>query len=104
MWGVELFRKLKTLNCDNVCMKYVYLIKSIANPWEYYIGLTGSVKDRLRQHNEGLSTHTARFRPWELVVFVGFVDEGEAGRFERYLKSGSGREFARRHFRPPTLR
>jgi len=46
-----------------------------------------------------ISTHTAKFRPWKLVVFVGFVDGGDARKFEKYLKSGSGREFARRHFR-----
>ena len=85
-------------------MRYVYLIRSIPNAAEYYVGVTGSVKDRLRQHNEGNSPHTAKFRPWRLVVVVGFTDEQAANRFEKYLKSGSGREFARRHFRPPSPR
>jgi hypothetical protein len=29
-----------------------------------------------------------------------FPDEGAAARFEKYLKSGSGRVFAKRHFAP----
>jgi hypothetical protein len=29
-----------------------------------------------------------------------FSDETRAVRFERYLKSGSGRAFAKRHFEP----
>lgn len=80
-------------------MQYVYLLNSVNFPKEYYIGITSSLKERLKQHNEGISTHTAKFRPWKLVVFIGFTDEADAKRFEKYLKSGSGREFARRHFR-----
>jgi hypothetical protein len=33
-----------------------------------------------------------------LVVQLEFADEQTARRFERYLKSGSGRAFAKRHF------
>lgn len=80
-------------------MHYVSLLKSNNFPNQYYIGLTASLKERLKQHNEGISTHTAKFRPWKLVVFLGFFDEDDARRFEKYLKSGSGREFSRRHFR-----
>jgi hypothetical protein len=29
---------------------------------------------------------------------IGFADEGRAIAFERYLKSGSGRAFAKKHF------
>jgi putative endonuclease len=41
---------------------------------------------------------TARHRPWRLPAAVEFASEGLAARFERYLKTGSGRAFARRHF------
>lgn len=75
-------------------MQYVYLLNSIDFPKEYYVGLTTSLKERVKQHNEGISTHTAKFRPWKVVVFV---IEGDARRFEKYLKSGSGREFTKRH-------
>jgi hypothetical protein len=36
--------------------------------------------------------------PWELVVAVRFEDARRAAAFEQYLKSGSGRAFAKRHF------
>jgi len=39
--------------------------------------------------------------PWRIVVSIEFPDEGAAVRFERYLKSGSGRAFAKRHFGIP---
>jgi len=33
------------------------------------------------------------------LVVIEFDEERPALEFERYLKTGSGREFARRHFR-----
>jgi hypothetical protein len=33
-----------------------------------------------------------------VIVSIEFPDESAAARFERYLKSGSGRAFATRHF------
>jgi len=35
---------------------------------------------------------------WSIVVSLEFPTETEAVRFEKYLKSGSGRAFAKRHF------
>ena len=40
------------------------------------------------------------YRPWSIAVVIEFSTEREAVRFERYLKSGSGRAFAKRHFAP----
>jgi putative endonuclease len=79
--------------------RFVYIIKSITTPDEYYVGVTSNVALRLRAHNEGLSRHTSRHRPWRTLVVIEFDDEKPALEFERYLKTGSGREFARRHFR-----
>src|SRR4051812_8933340 len=78
---------------------FVYIIKSLAIPDEYYVGITSNVDRRLRAHNDGLSGHTSRHRPWRILVVIEFDEQEPALRFERYLKSGSGREFARRHFR-----
>ncbi|MBI2832888.1 MAG: GIY-YIG nuclease family protein [Acidobacteria bacterium] len=77
----------------------VYLLRSIADPNRYYTGLTSDLEGRLAAHNAGLSPHTADGAPWEPIVSIWFSDTGRATRFEKYLKSGSGREFARRHFR-----
>jgi putative endonuclease len=62
------------------------------------VGLTSNVTTRLEAHNAGQSLHTTRLRPWELVVSIEFIDERTAVRFEKYLKSASGRAFAKRHF------
>jgi predicted GIY-YIG superfamily endonuclease len=82
--------------------RIVYIIKSLTTPDEYYVGVTSNMALRLRAHNGGRSPHTARHRPWRILVVVEFDEEEPALKFERYLKSGSGREFARRHFRQAT--
>ena len=79
--------------------RFVYILKSLNTPDEYYVGVTSDVRKRLDAHNSGLSTHTAPHRPWRPLVVLDFDEEKPALDFERYLKTGSGREFARRHFR-----
>lgn len=78
--------------------RFVYVLKSADAHPHFYIGLTHDVDARLATHNAGRCSHTARYRPWQLHVLIAFADERTAIRFERYLKSGSGRGFARRHF------
>ena len=76
----------------------VYVLRSNRDPARYYIGLTANVAARLEVHNSGGSVHTAALRPWQLVTAVEFANETSAVAFEKYLKSGSGRAFAKRHF------
>jgi len=76
---------------------YVYLIKSISNPTERYIGTTADLKRRIADHNSGKSPHTAKHAPWTLFTYVAFSNKQQADKFERYLKSGSGHAFANRH-------
>ena len=79
-------------------MQYVYLLRSKSHPAEQYIGSTNDLRKRLLDHNRGDSPHTAQFIPWELVVCVAFPEKEKATAFEKYLKSGSGRAFTKRHF------
>ena len=80
-------------------MTYVYLLESVACPGEVYIGRTNDLRGRLADHNAGKSPHTAKYKPWRLVTYIGFSDEAKAIAFERYLKSGSGRAFANKRLR-----
>ncbi len=79
--------------------RFVYLLQSTADARQHYVGLTADPIGRLAAHNAGESPYTARFRPWRAVLTMEFAEEKRAIAFERYLKTGSGREFARRHFR-----
>jgi putative endonuclease len=78
--------------------RFVYVLRSGKDSTRYYTGVTGNVTQRLEIHNSGGSTYTAGLRPWRLVVSLEFATEASALQFERYLKSGSGRAFAKRHF------
>ena len=79
-------------------MHYVYILRSEVEPGRHYVGLTSDPNRRLAEHNEGKSIHTNKFKPWEKVVEIGFDDPAKATAFEKYLKSGSGRAFAKKHF------
>ena len=76
----------------------VYVLQSLSNPARHYTGITTNVDIRLAWHNAGLCPHSAKHRPWRLNVAIMFADDTSALRFEKYLKSGSGRAFAKRHF------
>ena len=80
--------------------RFVYVLKNTETDPHFYVGLTSDVKSRLADHNAGRCPHTASRRTWQLHVAIEFTDKERAARFERYLKSGSGRAFAKRHFEP----
>jgi putative endonuclease len=77
-------------------MKYVYLLESVEDPKQTYVGLADDLRARLAAHNAGQSPHTSKFRPWRLITYVAFSDETKAAAFERYMKTGSGRAFAKK--------
>lgn len=78
--------------------RFVYVLRSLRLEPDFYVGATSDVKGRLADHNAGRCPHTSRSRPWQIHVLMEFAQESTALRFERYLKSGSGRAFAKRHF------
>lgn len=82
----------------SVRKRFVYILRSDRDPQKHYVGVTSDVSKRLRGHNAGLDVHTARNRPWHVIVSLEFRTEEGAVEFERYLKTGSGRAFAKRHF------
>ena len=79
-------------------MHYVYMLQSEADPDRFYVGLTTDLKRRFDEHNSGKSIHTNKYIPWKLVTYIAFSNREKAEKFERYLKSGSGRSFATKHF------
>jgi putative endonuclease len=77
-------------------LKYVYILQSVANPDRYYSGITADLKARLAKHNAREVAHTSKYAPWKLKTYVAFSDEAQAFAFEKYLKSASGRAFAKK--------
>ena len=83
--------------------RFVYILRSVSDPERHYVGRASSVDERLEWHNAGPCGYTLRHRPWRVIISMEFSTEPEAARFERYLKSGSGRAFAKRHFGAPNM-
>ena len=79
-------------------MLYVYILQSSADSSKFYVGITEDLKARMKEHNAGEVFHTAKFKPWTVKNYFAFNDSKKTFAFEKYLKSGSGRAFAKRHF------
>lgn len=77
-------------------MWYVYILRSQAFPSQEYTGVTSDLKRRLQEHNQGRSAHTKKFSPWRVIWYCAFPDKHQALEFENYLKSHSGRAFAKK--------
>ncbi|MGQ9649489.1 MAG: GIY-YIG nuclease family protein [Phycisphaerae bacterium] len=78
-------------------MKSVYLLESESHAGKRYVGLTTDFTSRLAEHNAGKSAHTRAYVPRKPIVVVRFENNNRAEAFGRYLKSGSGHAFAKRH-------
>jgi putative endonuclease len=76
-------------------MKFVYILQSLDGE-HFYVGIAQDVPARLAKHNAGEVPHTAKYRPWRVKTYIAFSDVKQAFAFEKYLKSASGRAFAKK--------
>ena len=83
---------------EDKLMYYTYILRSLSNPDQRYIGSTSDLKARLAKHNAGAVPHSSKFRPWKIEAYFAFETPEKAAAFETYLKTGSGHAFAKRHF------
>src|SRR3989344_8986295 len=77
-------------------MYHVYILKSVNNPNQTYIGSSSDIEKRLESHNSGANKHTSKFRPWKVIWHCAFETQEKAIIFEKYLKSASGIAFRRK--------
>jgi len=75
---------------------FVYILES-ADRQHWYAGITDNLERRLAEQNTRHTPHTSKFGPWGLKTYVAFRDRRKAEEFEKYLKSHSGRAFAKKH-------
>jgi predicted GIY-YIG superfamily endonuclease len=75
---------------------YVYILQSVQMPERFYVGFTEDLKARLKKHNAGEVPHTSKLKPWHIRTAVAFTDRQRAAEFEKYLKTASGRAFAKK--------
>jgi len=70
-------------------VNYCYVLLS-GRDRRFYIGSTGDLRMRLRQHNAGAVRSTAYRRPLRLAYYEACLSADDTRRRERYLKSGRG--------------
>ena len=73
-------------------MFYVYIIQSEADGG-LYIGMSGNLRRRFLEHQDGESRSTKGRRPWKLIYYEAYLEKQGAEGREIFLKSGSGRKF-----------
>lgn len=76
-------------------MYYVYILK--CRDGKLYNGCTQDIDERFARHQNGFVSATSGRLPVELITYTVFEDKYKAFEFEKYLKSGSGRAFAKKH-------
>ncbi len=82
-------------SADIVRFYYVYIL--ICSDKKPYTGCTDNLKDRINKHSKGYVTSTKSRLPVKLISYFAFNNKYAAFKFEKYLKSGSGRAFLKRH-------
>jgi len=71
-------------------MFYIYCLESKKYD-ELYFGYTKDLKRRIQEHNQKLNFSTKRYAPWKLIYYEACLNEKDAKRREKYLKTNQGR-------------
>ena len=76
-------------------MYSVYILYNKTKSFTYY-GLTKNLRKRVDEHKLGKVRVTKAYLPLFLIWYCVFKNKIQAARFEKYLKSGSGRAFVKK--------
>ena len=73
-------------------MYYTYVLQS-AKDLNFYVGFTKDLKLRFEQHKKGLVESTKDRRPLKLIYYEACINQMDATKREKYLKTYNGRRF-----------
>jgi putative endonuclease len=79
-------------------MYYTYVLKSLKNG-SLYTGYTNDLKLRIKEHNDGLSGYTKKYRPYKLIYYEACLNQGDAKARETQLKTGLGKRYLKTRLR-----
>jgi putative endonuclease len=79
-------------------MYYTYVLQSIKDE-RFYVGFTKDLKLRFEQHNKGQVESTKERTPFKLIYYEACIDERDAKKREKYLKSYHGKMFLKGRFK-----
>lgn len=70
-------------------MFYVYALKNKIDS-ELYKGYTSDLKQRFKEHGQGKNFSAKNKGQWEIIFNEAYLNENDAKRRERYLKTSQG--------------
>ena len=79
-------------------MFYTYVIQSKKDK-KWYTGYTSNLRERFKQHNNGEVQSTKGRGPFELIYYEACINEKDALRREKYLKTSQGRGMLKRRLK-----
>ena len=79
-------------------MYYTYVLQSTVD-MKFYTGYTKDLKLRFEQHNKGLVDSTKDRTPLDLIYYEACLDQNDATKREKYLKSYHGKMFIRKRLK-----
>lgn len=85
-------------NSHPIMFFYVYVLESVKRG-NLYIGWTKDLKKRFKEHNRGMNISTRPYKPWKLIYYEGCLNEKDAKRREKYLKTNQGSRLLKRRLK-----
>jgi putative endonuclease len=77
---------------------YVYILQSKKDK-RFYTGYTKNLKLRFEQHQKGLVESTKNRRPLILIYYEACLNQQDATRREKYLKTYYGKMFLKKRLK-----
>lgn len=77
---------------------YIYVLHSMKDH-NFYTGYTADLPSRLELHNSGKVHSIKERQPLVLIYWEGCLNQQDATRREKYLKSGNGKIYLRNRLR-----
>ena len=77
-------------------MPYIVYVLYSSTFGKHYAGYTSDLASRLISRNHFGKGQTARYRPWMLIYSKEFATQQEAMIYEKWLKTGAGRDFVKK--------
>ena len=72
----------------------MYFVYVLLNTYKnFYIGYSGDLKKRIKEHKKGFVYATKTKLPIKLIYYEASINKYDAYKREKYLKSGPGKKF-----------
>ena len=96
--GMSMSNNTRPVKQLEIKLFYTYVLQSM-NDKKFYMGYTTNLKLRFEQHNKGLVEATRNRRPFVLIYYEACLDQNDATKREKYLKSYHGKMFLKKRLK-----